>query len=715
MIVSVSPAHAADPFAWTPPDHPAIVRGREVGNRFDLLSAWEVTLPVDNAFSAENRRALAALEKRLGLLPGVRKVVGPSALLDVSVSDRRGGAITASLALARGGAGAGPAAESDNEAVRQRIVRRADALGWFLSTDGRVARVLVYTDDIDRVRRDVEAAVGAAGVKLSYAGVPIRVAPLWADPRDVRASWLALGGRRVLRRAGHLSGRRAALVVLAAAGAAASPFALSGVSGLRLTALLAAAGAAAGAVLLVLLTRSPGTAAAAFGRPAAPPRAALVLAVVVVAAAGTVLGRLHVGTQQWRASPVMFISARGDLEQPVVLREVRRLTDFLRAEPGVANAWSVADFFFGVARDGDEPGRIPDRPDEIRRLLVGARQDAALRLQLAGDLNEALIAVRFDREAEVDRLQLLDRLSSYLRTELRAALVQVDLGRGGLSPVTRAAAKGILAADARERILRICARSGRNLNDAAVTAIERAARQAAVFPAVDLGRLRADVAQEVRVFVSTQNHPLPQAERERLTVELAAQGEGATKEEVRAILTNVYGATSAPATTDAVGEALAARLVSARHRAAALFNDREMLSGADLPTEGMLADEVRSATREAMGPIVGIPVALNNPGAFRLDVQPLGGAANDRVLSDQWAATLRVGVLAGVLLLALVLILVGGARGVLWLPLALALPAMAIFVPALTRDPVGVIFLSFWAGAMAAGAAMATSFAARRA
>ena len=93
---------------------------------------------------------------------------------------------------------------------------------------------------------------------------------------------------------------------------------------------------------------------------------------------------------------MFFVSVRGELDEPVVLREIRRVTDHLREQPGVANAWSVADLFMGVTLEGDEASRIPDDPEQVRRILVQARTDPAVRLELAGDHREALIAVRFD-------------------------------------------------------------------------------------------------------------------------------------------------------------------------------------------------------------------------------------------------------------------------------------------------------------------------------
>ena len=140
-----------------------------------------------------------------------------------------------------------------------------------------------------------------------------------------------------------------------------------------------------------------------------------------------------------------------------------------------------------------------------------------------------------------------------------------------------------------------------------------------------------------------------------------------------------------------------------------------MLYGADLPTEGMLADEVRSATVEAMGPVVGIPVATQVPGALHLDAMAVGGAANDRALSDFLRPALRWGLLAGVVTLAGLLIYVGRVRGLLWLPIALSPTAVAVIPPALFREPVGMLFLSFLAGALAGGAVWTVALAARRA
>ena len=90
-----------------------------------------------------------------------------------------------------------------------------------------------------------------------------------------------------------------------------------------------------------------------------------------------------------------------------------------------------------------------------------------------------------------------------------------------------------------------------------------------------------------------------------------------------------------------------------------------MLYGAQLPTEGVLADEVRSATLEAMGPVVGVPAAFDNPAALKLDLVPVGGAPNDRTLSQRWNRALAVGVGTAAGLLGILLVMVGGPLGLL--------------------------------------------------
>jgi hypothetical protein len=404
---------------------------------------------------------------------------------------------------------------------------------------------------------------------------------------------------------------------------------------------------------------------------------------------------------------MFFVSVRAELDEPVVLREIRRLTDELRDLPGVANAWSVADLFMGVTLEGDAASRIPDDPEQVRRILVQARTDPAVRLELSGDHREALIAVRFDDDPTIDHLTIVARLERYLAMQLRHALLRVDTTAPGVSPVTRSLGRGVLAIDARERVLRICARSGRPLDTTEALAVERVARQAATIPAADPARLEADVADNVRDFIARHPFALGPGEVNRLIAAVTAQGDAGTLDDMRVAVATAYGGRLSDTILRTTADSLARRIAAVRRRHIAGTNFKDMLSGAQLPSEGVLADEVRSATLDAMGPVVGIPAGPDSATAYRLDVVPIGGAPNDRALSLLWRRALAAGALAAAGVIALLLVIIGGPAGVLSLPLAFAPAAAAIAPAALLGEPVGLPTLSFYAGALAAGAILA--------
>jgi hypothetical protein len=722
LVAAPGLARAADPFAWAPADAPAVTRGREAAQRFGLLRLTELTVEVDDAFSAVNREALSAAEQRLAEIPGVRRVFGPARLLEIAVDGS--GKVAARAVLSRG------TSESDGEEARQRVVRRADALGWFVSANGRVVRFFVDTDDVARLWRESAAALTTSGLGLvpGAAGEGIGARPLWPDarargspswPAGFAAAWVlfvALAGFKARPLMGGFSRGRALGVTLAAAAGAAAPFALVPVAGVRVAG-AAAAGAAALAVLLGLaFERRRGPRPVGWNRFSRPPALVLLLALAPVAIFAALAPRLRVGTHQWSAAPLAFVDVRADLDAPAVLREVQRLVEFLRAQPGVGSAWSVADLFSGVDVEGQEASRIPSDAEDARELLSQARTDPAVALELAADHREGLVVVRFDEEAEAstDRLELLARLSAYVTADLRAWLLPVDLRAPELPPVTRGLAKGLLASDTRDRVVGICARSGRPLTQAETLAVERVSRQTAAVPTADPVRLRSELADDVRTFVSHDPVALHAGEQARLVDELVALPDDAGALDVSRVLAGVYGARLSERVLADTAAIIARRMDAVRWRHTARINFHEMLYGADLPTDGVLADEVRSATLEGMGPDVGIPVAPGSPGALHVDATPFGGAANDRALSDVWLDSLRGAAVALVLVWAIVLVLVGGVGGLSWLPLALAPASAAAVAAALVREPLGLWSLSFLAGALAAGAVIATAFAARR-
>jgi hypothetical protein len=715
------PARAADSFAWTPRGAPDVTRGREAATRFDLLRLAELTVEVDNAFSATNREALSTAERRLAAVPGVRRVFGPAHLLELALD--ASGKVTAHAVLARG------ASESDGEDARQRVVRRADALGWFLSANGRVVRFYVDVDDLGRARRDLGQAIASSGLGLvpATAGDGVAARVLFPDPRAGGAPWwpaafaaaavafVVLAGFKARPLMGGFSRGRALGVTVAAAVGAAAPFALVPVAGVRLAG-AAAALAAAAAVQAGLLFESRRAPPIGWNRFSRPPFVVLLLALVPVGALAAFAPRLRVGTHQWSAAPLAFIDVRADCDSPVVLHELQRLAEFVRAQPGVDDAWSVADLFASLDLEGQEASRVPPDPEDVRRVLAQARTDPAVDLELAADHHEALVVVRFDDDAETstDRLDLAARLRTYFAAELRPWLVTVDLRTPALPLVTRGVAKGLLASDTSARIIDICARSGRALTASEAAAVERVSRQAAAIPTADPGRLRGELADDLRDFVAHDPVPLHGGEQQRVVEALLALPDDATVADVSAALAATYGGRfSARVLTDTAA-IVARRMGAVRWRHTARINLHEMLYGADLPTDGVLADEVRSATLEGMGPVVGIPVAAGNPAALHIDAALFGGVAHERALSQAWLEGLRGGALLALGAWAVLLVLVGGLGGLAWLPLALAPAASAALAPVIVSDPLGLWSLSLLAGALAAGGVIATAFAARR-
>ncbi len=710
-----------DLVGFAPPESVAAQRGREVALRFDLGARFELALQVNNAFTAQNRQAMARAEARIAAIPGVRKVVGPGGLLALGVDGA--GRVWSGPLLAGG------SDDDANELARQRLIRRSDAIGWFLSRDGTEIRLLIDADNLPQVRGAIEAAAASSGLVLLSGGVP--ATPLWPRPdREPRpfAPWLPFLLLALVMLPSTLAAAlwsrpttaRALFAALAIGVAAAAPAMLAPVAPLR----RAAVGAGLGAAILFLVTvfivravgrRRPGT-----QWETVRVRAPLIILLPSIALLGVVAASwrgLFLGTQLWRETSVFFVDVRGDLEQPVVMREIRRLTDFLRAEPGVAHAWSIADLFFAVPVAGEEVAGIPSALPVIQAILARARDDSAVRLGLGADHREALIGVRLDEESGVDRLTVLQHLEDYLVQDHRPALLRVDLSDRRTAPATRALGRGILASDARERVLRICARSGRNLNPDEAGAIDRAMRRSALVPTVDPAKLKGEIAQEVSDFVEdvavAESHvglPRP-TDRQRLANALFVQPFDASVADVLDPLRVLWGRRLSRAALDGRAGELQRRLIGLRRRHNARINFNDVLYGAELPTEGVLSEEVRHATLEAMGPIVGMPVARHSPGAFLLDAVPVGGAPSDRALSAAWLPRMGIGILLSAALTALLLAAVGGFAALRWWPVALCFGAALVVVPAIAAVPIGALTIAALSGALAGGATFAVAFA----
>jgi hypothetical protein len=725
----VSPTRAnsrevVDMVALAPPESVAARLGREVALRFDLGRRFELALQINDAFTAQNRIGIARATALIAAIPGVRKVIGPADLLAIQV-DRAGRASAEPLL-------AGAADDDAREAVRQRVIRRSDAIGWFIDPDGTEIRLLIDTDNLPAVQNAVAAAAASSGLVLLSDGG--RAVPLWPEPErepqpflplwpwvvSVLVALAVLPAALVVLLRRRLSATRTVFMAVAAGITASGPALLAPVARLRQIALGVGVGTALGLGAVVIFAE---LVARARVRPVNEserrnaPIAIVFPSVLLLLGASVFFHRISMGTQFWRDTTVFFVDLRGDLDEPIVIREVRRLTDFLRAEPGVAHAWSIADLFFAVPVAGEEVSGIPLAPPLVQAILARARDDAAARLELGPDHREALIGVRLDEESGVDRLVVLDHLEQYLDREHRSALLRIDLSDGRVPPAARALGRGILAADASTRVLRICSRSGRNLNPPEVEFIDRTLRRAALIPIVDSPRLRAEIAQEVNAFVeqvavaeSQVEIPRP-LDRQRLAQDLMAEPADSTVADVLRPLRALWGRRLPPRVLEARAGELQYRLRAVRRAHTARINFHEILHGADLPTEGVLSEEVRDATLEAMGPIVGLPVDRQAPGAMSVDAVAVGGAPCDRALSRAWLPRMKLGIALAATFTALLLVALGGFRAFLWWPTSLAFGAPLLLVPAIAGVPIGALYVAVLSGALAAGSAFAVALA----
>ncbi len=675
VLSDAAPAQAKDTAAWAPLDDAAVVRGRETAPRLALADTVEVSVEVSAALSPANRTAIAAAEEALRKAPGVRRVRGPAPVLPA------GGP----------GEGAGP----DSGATTG-----LDGDAWLLPAGGRAVRFLVEGTNLASARKPITEAIRASGLPLAHAdAVRSAGAPLWHRPRGRPLGWpgiLVIGvwafaaaaiGTRLMG-SGRLLGWRGSLLVAAAGGVgAAGLFAAVEVDSVR-TAAFQAAVVAAG------LAAAGGVAVAAGRRSAAlavTRRAPMIagVATLAMAAAVALQSRIAFRSDEGSKTSFLYVDVRADMSDPLVLRELRRLTDYLRTLPGVAQATSVAD---------GGPGA-----DMLK----------------TADGREGLVLIRLDHDVVAHGRETLRRLDTYLEAELRGALLSVRVADPNLPAVTRTIAKGILAADARERIERLCARHGRRLTEEEVLGIDRVAKQAAFVPTADPAKLKAETEVEARALIAGFTSAgkgagaasTPAGEAKFLTAVVKLNGDSTVDDARRALA--AHSPSLADGDLQSAARDLHARLAEIRRRHAAEINVSEMLFAANVPVDGPLAPAVRQATLEAMADVTGVPVDPATPGAVRIDAMAVGGAAHDRALAGALGDGARRGAVLALGAVALILFMAGGVRGLMWVPLAVLPLVVIVLGAALTGRAASMADLVTAAAALTFGATLAAAAAAR--
>ena len=241
----------------------------------------------------------------------------------------------------------------------------------------------------------------------------------------------------------------------------------------------------------------------------------------------------------------------------------------------------------------------------------------------------------------------------------------------------------------------------------------------ALAPRLDRAQYRRDAAREIETFVeeiaAAGHHvTLPHASQRQRLIDTLVAPEEPSLADVVAGITEVLGPRTPAKVAVAQATELRRRLIALRRRAIVAWHARAILSDADLPTEGGLSDEVRNATLEAMGPIVGVPTVPGTPGAFSIDAALAGGVVSDQALSVRWPPRLRLGLLAAAAACALLLAALGGRRALPWLPVALAPAAIVLIVPTVLGVSTSALYAAVLSGAVGGGTLFALAYAPAR-
>ena len=720
-----------DGWSWLASEGRLADEGHETAKRFGYADLWELTFVLDDPFAASTRAALSRWEAEVGKWEEVTRLVGPPDLLDLSGEPGGGGAPHAVSAYAP--AADAPSAPSVDAAVRTSLRERPDARGWFFDRDERKVHVYLGWEG---GAPSVERLLGAARTAGLYpnedaarARSRLLARPLWPKPAvaSLQSGWRAgLVGALAILLVGFFASffpaaakrRRSARRVLVGACAAAGGVALPFIVAPSLTWRVAGLGLATAAATPCLLTFAA-TSGRAFGKraPVAPWLSGLGILSFVLLLAAVAGNARHRGVwltaDEGAAAPLGFVVIEADLEEPVVLGEMARFTDSLRAAPEVADAWSPADAFL-AAREGfaGRPTLPPDKAG-VRRLWQRAKTDGALALALAAGRDAALVAVRLRPEVTpAARRAFGARLAAHLETHLRGALLPANVEDAALPAGTRVLGRGILAGDAKERLANLARASGAALSADQVLGLERVTRQAAFVPTADPARL-ADAVEVALEDAARAGKGLPllarSAVRRKLAVDIAHQPWESGIAELRALLEGGSPRTEADAA--ALAGWLFPRVLALRFDAAAELNLKALHEATGLPVAGDHARAVEGALVQGMGPVVGLPVAPETRGACHLRAFAADAWAADRELGRLWGSRVLAALAAAVAVVVLLWVALMGIEGLTFGALSFGpTAAVALTVP---TDPASVAlpFLLVLGAALGAGWSLAVAWA----
>lgn len=153
--------HDDDVLAFLPPEHPDVVAFREVADRFGMLEVALVGLepPEGEDLLAPDRVAkVRALGRRISEVPGVRLMLSFPDFPEAKVQ----GEVLVVQELV-------PEDMTDAEAIRARVLANPDAVGNFVSSDGKAAAILAFLATPEGEERVTARAEALAGIEAAVA------------------------------------------------------------------------------------------------------------------------------------------------------------------------------------------------------------------------------------------------------------------------------------------------------------------------------------------------------------------------------------------------------------------------------------------------------------------------------------------------------------------------------------------------------------------
>ena len=140
-------------------------------------------------------------------------------------------------------------------------------------------------------------------------------------------------------------------------------------------------------------------------------------------------------SRDFGGSQFVQLHVRGDLKDPLVLREVRHLSDLALAVPGVTQVVHVGQAIARANEAMEGEARIPDHGPKVGMLFGFLSGQPSIDQLVTADRDEALVHIKVDAPDAAGLEEALGRIESLVEREVspgyRAVRVETDPGEGG--------------------------------------------------------------------------------------------------------------------------------------------------------------------------------------------------------------------------------------------------------------------------------------------